>query len=346
LLSIAAAVAVLIWIFIKFKLLVVPLLVAILITALVWPFFAWLRRWGLPKPVATILTLLGTLAVVFSLGWLVSWQVAEHWGELLSRAKTATEQVRQFLLDGPLHLSAAQIDQYLADGMAILQEQAEVLISGVLAVGSSLGRFGAGILLAVFAMLCFLSDGSRIWAWSVRLFPRRARKTINHAGRNGWQTLINYTKTQIIVASIDSVGIGFGAFFLGVPMAIPIAASVFVGSFVPVLGAVLTGGLAVLIALLYEGAWVAAAMLAIVLIVQQLEGHVLQPFLMGTAVNIHPLAVIMAVAGGAMVAGIPGALFAVPTAAFINVAALTIAEGKGPTNRKALESTRNPEPNE
>jgi predicted PurR-regulated permease PerM len=129
------------------------------------------------------------------------------------------------------------------------------------------------------------------------------------------------------VAAIDAVGIGVGAALLGVPLAIPVAVLVFLGSFVPIVGAVVTGAIAVLLALVYNGPWIALAMLAVVLGVQQLEGHILQPILMGSAVKVHPLAVVLVVAGGSMVGGIPGALFAVPLAAFVNVAAVTVSTG-------------------
>lgn len=327
LVAVAAAAGVLIWLVMRFKLLVVPLLVAILITALVWPIFSWLRAHGVHKWIATAITVLGTLTIVTALIWLVSWQISRQWSDVVAKAEQTMTAFQTFLTDGPLQLSSTDIDQLLTDGLNQLQQQASVLINGVVAVGSTLGHVGAGALLALFALLCLLADGGTIWRWTVRLFPTRARQAVDQAGRNGWQTLINYAKTQIAVATIDAVGIGAGAFLLGVPLAIPIAVTVFLGSFVPVVGAIATGAIAVLIALLYNGVWVAVAMLAVVLVVQQIEGHILQPLIMGTAVNVHPLAVIMSVAGGSMLAGIPGALFAVPIVAFLNVAAVTIASG-------------------
>ena len=139
--------------------------------------------------------------------------------------------------------------------------------------------------------------------------------------------MVNYARTQLLVATIDAIGIGLGAFFLGVPLAIPVAVLVFLGAFVPFVGAVLTGTIAVFLALVYNGPWIAFWMLVVVLAVQQIEGHILQPLLMGSAVKVHPLAVVLVVAGGAMIAGIPGALFAVPLAAFVNVVAVTISSG-------------------
>jgi len=162
----------------------------------------------------------------------------------------------------------------------------------------------------------------------VRLFPRRARPAIDGAGKAGWTTLSSFVRVQIVVAFIDAVGIGLGAVFLQVPLAIPIAVLVFLGSFVPVLGAVVTGALAVFIALVYNGVWPAVWMLLIVLIVQQVEGHILQPLIIGSAVKVHPLAVVLAVGSGAILAGIPGTLFAVPTVAVANVMIKYIAEGR------------------
>ena len=185
-----------------------------------------------------------------------------------------------------------------------------------------MGHVATGAVLALFILLCTLADGGGIWRWVVRLFPRRARGDVDGAGRAGWATVVTYARTQLLVATIDAIGIGLGAFVLGVPLAIPIGVLVFLGAFVPFVGAIVTGTLAVFLALVYNGPWIALWMVVVVLGVQQLEGHVLQPLLMGSAVKVHPLAVVLVVAGGAMIAGIPGALFAVPLAAFVNVVAV------------------------
>ncbi|MDP9028111.1 MAG: AI-2E family transporter, partial [Actinomycetota bacterium] len=169
-----------------------------------------------------------------------------------------------------------------------------------------------------------LIDGRGIWHWLVKLFPVRARAAMIGAGEAGWITLTTFVKVQIFVAFVDAVGIGLGAFILGLftggfPLVIPIAIAVFLGSFIPLVGAVATGAIAVFVALVYLGPVPALIMLGVVILVQQLEGHVLQPFVMGNAVKVHPLAVVLAVATGALIGGIPGALFAVPLAATLNV---------------------------
>ena len=194
-------------------------------------------------------------------------------------------------------------------------------------MGSTVTELFAGVLLTLFSTLFILIDGKGIWSWIVRVFPRRARAALDGAGKAGWLTLQNFIKVQILVATIDAIGIGAGAAILQLPLAIPIAVLVFFGSFIPVIGAVATGALAVFIALVYNGPVIALIMLGGVLLVQQLEGHVLQPLVMGSAVKVHPLAVVFAVAAGSYIAGIPGALFAVPIVAVVNVMVNYVASG-------------------
>lgn len=318
-LVVAAAIAVFIWIIIQLKLLVIPLLAAILITALVWPLFALLVRHRVPRWLAVLVTVVVTLAIASGLVGLAVWQISLEASAVRDRTVVALAEFRDYLIDGPLHLTGGQIDGTIDQLFGILQEQAQLLWTGALAIGTTLGHVATGVLLALFILICTLADGGGIWRWTVRLFPRHARAAVDGAGQAGWQTIINYSRTQLLVATIDAIGIGVGAFLLGVPLAAPIGVLVFLGAFVPFVGAVLTGALAVFLALVYNGPWIALWMLVIVLAVQQVEGHILQPLLMGAAVKVHPLAVVLAVAGGAMVAGIAGAVFAVPLAAFANV---------------------------
>lgn len=327
LLLIAAVVAGFIWIVIQLKLLVIPLMVGILITALLWPAFQWMLRHRFPRWAAVAISIIGTIAIVSVLMWLVIWQIRQQLPDVQKRSGAAIEQFRQFLIDGPLHLSESQIQGYIDQGLQIINEQAQTLLNGALAVGTTAAHVVTGAVLALFILICLLADGGRIWRWTLRLFPRAARPAADAAATNGFATLVNYARTQLFVAAIDAVGIGVGAALLGVPLAIPVAVLVFLGSFVPIVGAVVTGAIAVVLALVYNGPWIALAMLGVVLAVQQIEGHILQPIMMGSAVKVHPLAVVLVVAGGSMIGGIPGALFAVPLAAFVNVAAVTISTG-------------------
>lgn len=333
-LVLAAAAGVLVWLVIQLKLLVIPLLVSILVTALLWPAFSWMLRHRVPKWLAIVIAAVGALAVVAGLVWLVVWQISREWSSVQKRTVAAVDELRDYLTDGPLGLSSEQIDEWLSQVWPFVQQQAELLLSGALAIGTTVGHVATGAVLSIFILLCLLADGEGIWKWTTKLFPRRARPAVDGAGRAGWVTVVNYARTQLLVATIDAIGIGLGAYLLGVPLAIPVAVLVFLGAFIPIVGAVISGTLAVFLALVYNGPWTAFWMLVVVLGVQQLEGHVLQPLLMGSAVKVHPLAVVLVVAGGAMIAGIPGALFAVPLAAFVNVVAVYLSSKSWETGER------------
>ena len=326
-LIVAAAIGVAIWLVIQLKFLVIPLLVGILISALLFPVFSWMLRRNAPRWLAIVVSLVGTIAIVGGLLWLVVFQVSNEWDSVQTRTLESMDRLRESLMNGPFQVTAEQIDSWLSMAVSLIQEQTDLLLSGALAVGSTLGHVFTGGLLAFFILLCILADGAGIWRWTVRLFPRTARTAVDGAGRAGWATVVNYARTQLLVATIDAIGIGLGAFLLGVPLALPVAVLVFLGAFVPIVGAVVTGALAVFLALVYNGPLIALWMLIVVLGVQQIEGHVLQPLLMGSAVKLPPPAGVLVVAGGAMIAGIPGALFAVPLAAFVNVAWLFVSSG-------------------
>ncbi len=327
LLLIVALIAFLIFLVVQLRLIVIPVLVAVLLSALLSPLVNLLHRHRWPRGLAIAVAMVGVLALVSGLMVLVITQIARSSGELSARAVESFGQLKQALLDSPFQLTETQISGYLQQIGQAIQQDSQIFISGALSFGSSLGHFLAGLLIALFATLFMLIDGKGIWRWAVRIFPRRARAAVDGAGKAGWTTLGNFVKVQILVASIDAVGIGLGAALLHVPLAIPIAVLVFLGSFIPIVGAVATGAVAVAIALVYNGWPIALAMLGVVLLVQQIEGHVLQPLIMGTAVKVHPLAVVLVVAAGSMLAGIPGALFAVPVAAVLNVMVHYISSG-------------------
>jgi predicted PurR-regulated permease PerM len=238
-----------------------------------------------------------------------------------------------WLAGDPFYLDEKDINGYVDQLFSFVQSDGGALFSGALAVGSTAGHVLAGALIALFVTLFILIDGRGMWNWIVRLFPQRARAAIMGGAEAGWVTLTQFVKVQIFVAAIDAIGIGLGAFILGLfyggfPLVIPIAVAVFLASFIPVIGAVATGVFAVFVALVYLGPVPALIMLGIVILVQQLEGHVLQPFFMGNAVKVHPVAVVLAVATGGFIGGIPGALFAVPLVAVLNVMIGYIARGE------------------
>lgn len=333
LLVIAAVVALFIYLVITLREIVVPFMVAILLAALLVPLLKFLVRHRWPKWLAVALAEIGLLAVVAGLIVLVVLQVRSGFPDLQTQSVEAYDNFTKYLLASPLHLTNADINGYLGQAWTAIQKDSQALVSGAVTFGTTAGHVLAGMLLTLFATLFMLIDGAGIWAWVVRLFPKKARPAIDGSGRAGWVTLTNFVRVQIFVAFVDAVGIGLGAwiiglFFGGFPLVIPITIAVFLGSFIPVVGALFSGVLAIFIALVYLNPFAALLMLAVVIAVQQIEGHVLQPFIMGTAVKVHPLAVVFAVAAGGFLAGIPGALFAVPVVATLNVMVNYVASGR------------------
>ena len=361
-LVIAAALAVLFWLIAKFSIIVIPFMIAILIASMLVPSVDWLVRRRLPRGLAVAIMLLVTIAIVTALFWVAIAQIRAGYGQLQDRALESWREFRIWLLESPLHITDDDINSYLGEALSLLQADLSNVFSQVISVGSSVGLFVTGLLLALFASIFVLYDGRRIWRWVVRLLPARARPAVDKSGRLGWATLGNFVRVQMLVAAVDAAGIGLGmwilSFFVGdIPLIVPVAILVFLGSFIPVIGAVLTGALATLIVLIVAGFWPAVIMLGIVLLVQQVESHVLQPLIMGSAVKIHPLAVVFAVSGGTIVAGLAGAVLAVPTVAFLNVFVKALATGawrrvpaegipKIPSERQAekLKNKAGPEP--
>jgi predicted PurR-regulated permease PerM len=351
-LVVAGALALFGYLFVTLHIVAIPFMVAIVLAALLVPFKNFLVRHRWPRWLAIAVSELGIIIVVGGLVTLVVFQIRGGFPDLQKQTMDRIADLRGFLAGDPFNLSASDIDGYLQDLWAAIQKDSSGVLSGALSIGSTAGHLLAGILITLFSMLFILIDGRGIWGWVVRLFPKRARDAVRGAGEAGWLTLTTFVRVQIFVAFVDAVGIGLGAWILGLvfggfPLVIPIAIAVFLGSFIPVVGAVLTGVIAVFVALVYLGPLPALLMLAIVILVQQIEGHVLQPFIMGTAVKVHPLAVVLAVAAGGFIAGIPGAFFAVPLVAVLNVMIGYIARGDWrtdphPDERDVTRPTRGP----
>ena len=332
-LVVLAVLGVFVFLFIQLRDIVIPFMIALLLAALLVPFSQWLqRRHRWPKWAAVAVSELGILAILAGLIYLVVSFVIRGYPALEKQTIARYGDVKDFLASS-FGLTDKDITAYVDQVVASLQKDSSSLLTGAISVGSTAGHVLAGILIVLFSTLFLLIDGRGIWHWLVRLFPVKARAALIGAGEAGWITLTTFVKVQIFVAFVDAVGIGLGAFIIGLftggfPLVIPIAIAVFLGSFIPLVGAVATGALAVFVALVYLGPIPAVIMLGVVILVQQLEGHVLQPFVMGNAVKVHPLAVVLAVATGGLIGGIPGALFAVPVVATFNVMIGYIARGE------------------
>lgn len=318
-LVIVAAAGVGLFLVIQLSFIVVPVLVAILLTGLVAPLAQWLRSHRWPGWLATLTTLLVFISVVTALIWLIVVEIVRDWSSLQRRSIIAYEDFVDFLLQSPLQVTETQLNEWISALMVEFNLNSAWLLAGVLSLGSSVGSIIVGAGIAIFALIFFIHDGGRIWRFIVNLLPRQARAPVAGASAHGWETLTSFVKVQIFVAFVDAVGIGLGALFLQLPLVVLIFITVFLGGFVPIVGAFVTGALAIFIALVYQGPVAALIMLIIVLAVQQLESQVLQPLVMGAAMRIHPLAVALAVAAGGFLAGIPGVLFAVPIVAYLNV---------------------------
>jgi predicted PurR-regulated permease PerM len=320
-LLIGAFIAAALWLITLLKTIVIPVAVALLLTIMLTPVRRLLNeRLRLPRGLSAGLTLIGLIVVVAGLITLAGQSIANGFADLRTQAVSGfnelwTQLSATFGLENELR-------SYSQDLLDQLEAQQSAIVSGVFGAAATAGSVLVGALIALFCTFFFLHDPRRIWSWLVGLLPMSARERVNQAGRRGAVTLAAYTRTQILVAAVDAVGIGIGAVFFVPSLALPISILVFVGSFVPVVGAIVTGAIAVVVVLVSNG-WVAALiMLGVVLLVQQIESHALQPFLMGQAVSLHPVAVILAVAAGSYAAGIVGALFAVPLAAVLNTVIL------------------------
>ena len=305
------------------KVLWVPVVVALLLTVLLTPFVRLMeRRLRLSRGAASGIAVLSLLAVVSGLATVAGRQIVQGVGELWTKASAGLDELVVTLASSPLGLDSADIERYIDQGREQLSANSQSIVSGALSFTTTIAHVAAGTLVALFCLLFFLKDGALIWAWLVRLLPRSARMPVYEASRRGVVTLASFTRTQILVALIDAIGIGAGALILGIPLAVPLAVLVFLASFIPFVGAISTGIIAVLVTLVDQGAGRALIMLGIVLLVQQIESHLLQPLLLGHAVSLHPVAVLLSVAAGSLTAGIVGALLAVPFVATLNTVVL------------------------
>jgi predicted PurR-regulated permease PerM len=300
--------------------LTIPVIIALLISALGAPLVSSMERIGIRRKAGAGIVVLGLLALVGAMLALAGQQIASGANDLATQVSSGLGDLKDWLRTGPLHLSDNQISDYIQKAQDKLAEQAKSgkVLSQATHVGSALGHVLAGLFLVLFSTYFFLADGERIWAWVVRIAPRAARSRVDSSGRVAWISLTQFVRATVIVAVTDAVGVMIAASILQVQFVFAIGVLVFLGAFVPIVGAFVAGTVAVLVAFVDHGIVVALLMLGAVVLVQQIESHVLQPFLMGRFVAIHPLGIIVAIAAGILVAGIPGALVAVPFAAAAN----------------------------
>lgn len=314
LILIGVALAAFVWLITRVAIIVIPVIIALLISALLYPIVHLFERRNWPRGLGVLTAMLAFLIAVTGLVWLIVSQLRSGFGDVARRSEQAWSDALAWA-ETTFGVSADEVSGFFDQIIQTLNNNQGQIWSGALSVTTTAGQMVAGALLALFSLIFLLIDGQRIWYWLLGFFPKRAHAPADSAGRIGWVSVGQYVRVQVLVAFMDAVGIGLGAVILGVPLPIPIAILVFIGSFIPFLGAISTGALAVFIALVYNGPINALLMLGVVILVNQIEGHVLQPLVMGSAVKVHPLGVVLAVSTGALLAGIPGALFAVPLTA-------------------------------
>lgn len=318
LLVIAVALSALLWLLTHVRYVVIPLVVALLLAALLEPAAARLREVGVPRSLAAAIVLIGGLGAVVGILTAVVEAFIDGMPALYDNVRRGVQQIETWLRTGPLDLSQRQMDSAFERANRWLAENQSTFTAGATEAAVAVGHVIAGIFLVLFALFFFMRDGRGIWSFVTRLFPRDTRQSVYGAGDAAWRTLTSYVRATVLVAFIDAVGIGSAAYLLGLDLWFPIGALVFLAAFVPIVGATISGAVAALVALVTHGWVTALLMLGAVIVVQQVEGHLLQPLLLGRAVSVHPLAVIIAIATGAYVAGIVGALISVPLVAVVN----------------------------
>ena len=320
LLVIGGVIAGLLWVVARLQVIIVPVALATMVAALMLPAVDWLDRRGAPRGGAVALVILGGFGVFGGIMTFVVSQFVSGLPSLVEQVTRSIDSLRSWLIEGPAHLSREQIDNAGNTAIKALRDNQEKLTTGALSTAATLTEIITGAFLVLFTLIFLLHGGRNIYGFVTRIVPADARERVRDAGRAGFRSLIGYVRATFFVALVDAVGIGTGLAIMGVPLALPLASLVFLGAFIPLVGAVISGLLAVIVALLAKGFVYALITLGLIIAVQQLEAHILQPFVMGRAVAIHPLAIVLAIAAGGVLAGIVGALLAVPTVAFLNSA--------------------------
>lgn len=318
LLLLAAGVLAVGWALSKVFLVVVVVIAALLLTAILNPAAERLRRRGWPSGRATIVTVFAGLVVLVALVAFVAPSMVSEFAALGDKASEGVREAQRWLINGPLSLSAEQVDKAANGVVRQLQGGGGTsLVSGVVSGAVAVGSILAASLLAVVLAVFFVRDGRLIFTWLVGLLPGTARARATQVGDIAWETLSGYIRGVALIGLFDAVCIGLALVLLGIPLVLPLMLLTFMGAFIPIVGATITGLIAVLVALVDHGGTSALILLVVIIAIQQLEGNVLYPVVMRRAVDVHPVAILLGVAAGGIIAGVLGAIIAVPVVAVI-----------------------------
>jgi predicted PurR-regulated permease PerM len=318
-LLVVAAIVVLGYVLGRLWSILLPIVLGLLIATVLWPLTRFLRNHGWPAALAASSVLLTFMAAFVGLIVAIAPAVADQVVELADQATSGLQDVQEWLSGPPFNLGEDQIGEAVDSTINSIQGNAQNIagyaLTGVSAVGNSL----INLVLALVLCFFFLKDGPRWVPWLAAQTGPRAARHVAALSYKTWNTLSEFIRQQAFVGFIDAFFIGLGLWILDVPLVLPLAVLTFFGAFVPIIGAFVAGAFAVLIALVDEGFTTALIVLIIVLVVQQIEGNVLQPIIQGRGFNLHAAVVILAVTAGSSLAGITGAFLAVPVAALIAV---------------------------
>lgn len=306
-------------IFSRVELVSFSFVLALFLTSVLHPLQVLLDR-HLPgsRSLSAALALLIGIAAFGGIGWFVIWQISTHSDQLGNQITDFVDKTKHWLQTGPLHLKSADLDKLTTNITNAIKSHQGQLISGAIATIRTVAEALGALLLILLSTFFLLRDGEIIWAWVLRLMPRRAQSRLDLAGRAGWHTLGGYMRGQVLIAMFHGVSVTLVLVILRVPLAAALGVLIFLGSFIPLIGLTVTGALCVAVALLEHGATAAIVVAVAIIVLIQLEAHLLQPFIMSRSVELHPLAIALAVLTGTTLAGIVGALLAVPLVAFLN----------------------------
>jgi predicted PurR-regulated permease PerM len=299
---------------------VIPFVVSILVTALLHPLASRLRRAGLGRGLATFLSVLTSVVVIGGLVAIVVLRAAQQAPQLGNEINNLLPHIKRWLIHGPLKINPTTVNNLNTTISNDITKNSSAIASTALSTGKTVLALLGGLVLAIFSTIFLVYDGDRVWGFLLRGVPAPARPGFDAAGRAAWSTISYYIRGTLVVAFFHGIVVAVTLSVLGVPLAFPLAVLVALGSFVPLVGAVITGVLAVAVAGLAKGLVAAIVMTAVLLLDNQIEAHLLQPFVVGRYVRIHPLAVVLSLAAAGLLFGIVGAIIAVPVVASVNSA--------------------------
>lgn len=317
-LIVMAALFVLLTLLNSVSLVTITVIVAVMICALLQPGVELLTRYQVPRILAAILVFVLGMTALVGATWFVIQQISASSSELGGQLLDAVAKIRHWLVTGPPKMSERQVQQLIDDLTRTITENRATLAQGVFSTANRTLAIVGGAVFCLFATLFLLTDDGGIWRWVVRLFPFEARAKVAHAGTVAWRTLIAYMRSTVVLALINSLTMVVIMIVAGIPLVVPLGVLLFLGSMIPLIGMLVAGVVVVLVALVTKGLVMALVILVALFLTVQLEGNLLNPFILGKAVQIHPLGILVAVTAGTILGGIFGAFIAVPLVAVLN----------------------------